>query len=1070
VRLSRTAVWLWLSLSCAGITLGQSPNAILNGIVFDQEARAIPNAQVLIISDLTGVRYQTVTNSEGIYTFPSVAPGPYRIQVSKLGFKTIVRPDIVLNVQDALSVNFTLPIGAVSETVTVEGGAPLINTTDATVSTVVDRQFAENLPLNGRSFQTLIYLTPGVVLTAPFSSFDGGQFSVNGQRANANYWMVDGVSANFGASAISGPADGAAGALPSFSVMGGTNSLVSVDALQEFRIQTSTFAPEFGRTPGGQISIVTRSGTNQFHGTLFDYLRNDLFDANDWFANVARLAKPKERQNDFGGTFGGTLRKDRTFFFLSYEGLRLRLPQVALTTVPDASFTPGGTTNARAQATLAMQPYFNAFPLPNPNSPEILGPPDRNGVRQPTGSAEFDASYSNQATLDAVSLRIDHHFNGKVSLFGRYNYSPSELVVRGGGSLNTVSPTRIVTQTATIGATWAFSPTMADELRFNYSRNKASSFSYLDDFGGARPLAALPFPSPFTSQDAQFTLLISSLNNGSLSVGRQSENVQRQINIVDDLSTQRGTHSLKFGIDFRRLSPVYHPIGYFQEAFFLDVSSAQTGKLFFSDLASQRNSTLLFRNLGVFAQDTWRLRPRLTLTYGLRWDVDFTPASIDGPALLGVSGFNSTDLSNLAVAPAGTAPFQTAYGNVAPRVGIAYQVRSADKWQTVLRGGFGVFHDLATSQVGNVLSRNYPFGASSFRFRGTFPLDAATAAPPPITPAGLSAGLLYAFNPHLKLPYTLEWNGTIEQALGAKQALSVSYIGASGRRLIQSAFVNAPNANFAAADLIDNTAASSYHALQMQFQRRLSSGLQALASYTWSHSIDDGSTGSYANGSNALVPGLSAKANRGASDFDIRRSFSAAMTWALPNPKEKLLNALLGNWSLHNILLVQSAAPVDIYYLSLRQIDNANTHVRPDVVPGMPLYLSGSQYPGHKAFNPAAFTKPPIDPTTHFPIRQGNLGRNALRGFGATQWDLAVHREFPLHEELKLQFRAELFNVLNHPNFGSPSAAIDRPNFGLTTQMLGQSLSNGLVGAGTLNPLYQIGGPRSVQLALKLIF
>src|SRR5262249_17593162 len=237
-------------------------------------------------------------------------PGPYRLQVSKFGFKSIIKPDIILNVGEALSLNFTLPLGSSSVVVTVEGGAPLVDTTDASVSTVVDRQFAENLPLNGRSFQSLINLTPGVVVAAVNSSgFDAGQFNVNGQRANTNYWTVDGVSANIGTSTGS-QGDAVGGALGSYSVLGGTNSLVSVDALEEFRIQTSSYSPEFGRQPGGQISIVTRSGTNQFHGTLFDYLRNDILDANDWFANSKGLPKPRERQNDFGGTFSGPIRKE----------------------------------------------------------------------------------------------------------------------------------------------------------------------------------------------------------------------------------------------------------------------------------------------------------------------------------------------------------------------------------------------------------------------------------------------------------------------------------------------------------------------------------------------------------------------------------------------------------------------------------------------------------------------------------------------------------------------------------------------------------------------------------------
>ena len=234
----------------------------------------------------------------------------------------------------------------------------MINTTDGSVSTVVDQTFVKNMPLNGRSFQTLINLSPGVV-AIPSNPENGGQFSVNGQRGSSNYWMVDGVSANVGIGVTtsgSGTGNGLGGALGSFSVLGGTNSLVSVDSMEEFRIQTSTYAPEFGRTPGGQISIVTRSGTNQFHGTIFDYFRNDILDANNWFNTsiTPPLPKAKERQNDFGGTVGGPILKNRTFFFFSYEGLRLRLPQTALATVPDIA--------ARQSAVPVMQPFLNAFP------------------------------------------------------------------------------------------------------------------------------------------------------------------------------------------------------------------------------------------------------------------------------------------------------------------------------------------------------------------------------------------------------------------------------------------------------------------------------------------------------------------------------------------------------------------------------------------------------------------------------------------------------------------------------------------------------------------------------------
>ncbi len=1046
----------------------QSPTGSIGGIVFDPDAKTIPGAEIIVVNDLTRVQYETKTNNLGIYGVPNLPPGPYRVQASKVGFKTLIKPDIVLNVQDSITINFTLPIGATSIAVTVEGGAPMINTTDAAVSTVVDRQFAENLPMNGRSFQTLIELTPGVVLT-PSSVFDGGQFSVNGQRAASNYWMVDGVSANFGAGGVVGaPGNGSAGALPSFSVLGGTNSLVSVDALQEFRIQTSTYAPEFGRTPGGQISIVTRSGTNEFHGTAFDYLRNDVFDASNWFngyTNDPPLSKAEERQNDFGGTLGGPIFKNHTFFFFSYEGLRLRLPQTAITNVPDMS--------ARQDAVPALQPYLNAFPFDS-NQPDL-----GNGI------AQFNASFSNPATLDAYSLRVDHKLNADLTIFGRYNYSPSSIVQRGsnGNALSSVTRDSLTTETATVGVTWSVSPTVANDFRFNYSRTNGENHSFMDDFHEAVPLTSLPFPAPYTAQNATFVFHMLDFNNGNiLSAGQGSHRLQRQVNLTDNLSAQKGSHSLKFGADFRRLSPVYDPAAYSQSAVFFTTADAEAGNLGFGFLVSAKTSALLFHNLGVFGQDTWRMIPRLTLTYGLRWDVDFAPSSASGPSLLAVTGYNLNDLSTLAIAPAGTPPFKTTYANVAPRIGAAYQVSQSQDWQTVLRGGFGVFYDLATSQAGNAYlgGSNYPFGGfdvlvgTAIGGTSKFPLSPSDASSPPITPASLSPGgtsSLYAFDPNLKLPYTLEWNAALEQALGTQQTISASYIGAIGRRLLQTAFIFSPNPNFGSAYLIGNSATSDYNALQLQFQRRLSHGFQALASYSWSHSIDTGSAGSFANASNRPVPG-NANQNRGPSDFDIRDAFSAGVTYDIPVPKKNaLMKTILRGWSTENFILARSGSPVDISYrntFNQNIIKGGAINIRPDVVSNQPFYLYGSQYPGGKALNPAAFAPPPTDPNGN-PLRQGDLGRNALRGFGAAQWDFAVHRDFPIHDSLKLQFRAELLNLLNHPNFGPPSSIIDQGGFGVATQMLGQSLTD-FVGTGGFDPLYQIGGPRSVQFALKLSF
>jgi len=1056
----------------------------------------VPKARVQIVNIDTNISMSTETNNEGIYVFTGIKPARYRLLVLKDGFHEVIKPEFTLQVQDHLEQNFGLQIGSVNETVTVEGGAPLINTESATVSTVVDRQFADNLPMNGRSFQTLIQLTPGVV-TVPSNGADGGQFTVNGQRAASNYWTLDGVSANIGMTSGNFPGNGFGGALGSFSVQGGTNNLVSVDALQEFRIQTSTYAPEFGRTPGGQISIVTRSGTNRFHGTAFDFLRNDVLDANNWFNGFCTppglqcpLPKAEERQNDFGGTFNGPVLKDRTFFFFSYEGLRLRLPQTALSTVPcDSTCSVSG--DARGAAKPAMQPFLKAYPLPN-------------GSDKGNGSAQFNSSFSNPATLDAYSLRIDHKLHDKANIFGRYNYSPSELTQRGVGNraLSDLSSSRITTQTATLGTTWTISPAVVDDFRFNYSRVSASSSDFLDNFGGAVPLSSLPLPSPYTEQNSDFGFLIDALTQGRLLPGKGAENLQRQINIIDSLSLTRGSHALKVGVDYRRLSPQFAPPRYIQFSDFQSVSSAEGGTTADGNIQAQSTSTLLFRNLGAFAQDTWRVVPRLTLTYGLRWDLDLAPTSLNSPNLVAVSGYNLNDFSNLAIATAGTPVFKTTYGNVAPRIGLAYQLNQKPGRETVLRGGFGVFYDLVSSETGNaVLGSRPPFGAfKSFGSGTSFPLDSTTSAPPLIPTTG-SLSQVFAFNPNLKLPYTLEWNIALEQALGRQQTVSASYVGGSGRRLLQTAVADFPssNPNVGVADFVDNRASSSYEALQLQFQRRLSHGLQVLASYSWAHSIDDGSAGSPSLLSNAGTAGI-ANATRGPSDFDIRHTFSAGLTYDIPIPKTNVFtDGILRGWSIQSTILVRSAPPVDLTDgLSVvgLTLNGFFADIRPDLVQGQSLYLFGANCasvmqtlgnlspglgcPGGKGFNPNAFTDPPLDPVTFAPLRQGNIPRNFLRGFGASQWDFAVHRDFTVHESLKLQFRAEMLNVLNHPNFGQPNGAFFNPalfgtlsGFGLSSNTLGQFLAGGsssTVGAGAFSSLYQIGGPRSIQLALKLSF
>jgi len=1072
MRVPALAACLLLIFS-SSVLRAQSTSASLTGHVTDPSHAFVADAEISAISTATNFRYETITNTSGAYYLTNLPPGPYRLEIEKTGFKKLIKPDVTLHVQDGIEIDFEMALGSGSETVTVQSGAPLVNTESATVSTVVDRAFVEDIPLNGRSFQTLIMLTPGVVMTATLL-LDQGQFSVNGQRRDANYFTVDGVSANFGVTGFFPLLQSGGGALPALTAWGGTNSLVSVDALQEFRIQTSSFAPEFGRTPGGQVSIVTRSGTNAFHGSLFEYFRNDVLDAKDWFANFHHLRKPAERQNDFGGVFGGPILKDKTFFFFSYEGLRLRQPVTQTTAVPDAA--------SRQQAPAAMQPFLNAYPVAN-GAP--LGP----------GLAQFNASYSNPSSLNAYSIRLDHIINSKLSLFARYDYAPSDLDQRGAPFTLTALSTRNLGDSAvhtfTAGITQLIKPQLTNELRANYSNQRLANDYDLDDFGRAVPLPdSLLFPAGLSSKDNGFLFLISGV--GEYGKGKAATDEQRQINLIDNLSVTAGSHQLKFGIDYRWLAPFSSPFSYRPFVQFLGVACppapsscagyALSGTVpgasttaAFAQPSTFHAVALLSQNFSFYGQDTWKITPRWTVTYGLRWDIN-PPLKGKNPAS---DPFAVTGVSNpatIALAPRGTPLYDTTYGNVAPRVGLAWQLRQAANSATVLRAGFGMFYDLGQGILGGA-SGSFPFSASRNLSFVPFPLTPQNAAPPVITTNPPAPNIIVA-DPHLKLPRTYQWNVALEQTLGSSQSLSFTYVGAIGRDLLRVANLFIPqnvNPNFQSVSITDNTATSDYHALQLKFQRRLSRGLQALASYSLSHSIDIASTDSSAGNVNTPGTVASPKLDRGNSDFDIRHSFTAGVTYDLPAPRpQKFVRAAFGGWSVDTFVLARSAPPFDVVRATSFAAGVALAP-RPDVITGVPLELFGPQYPGGKIFNSAAFTPAPKGQQGN--LQQGNFGRNVLRGFGATQVDVAFQRQFHFTERLGLRFRSEFFNIFNHPNFGPPNNILGNfltgvwtnPLFGHSTQTLASSLGSGGANGG-FNPLYQIGGPRSIQLALKLQF
>jgi len=1033
--------------------LAQSPDGNINGLVSDPSSAAVVGAEVVGVNDVTGVQYSTKTNSDGIYVLPNLPPGPYRLQVSKIGFKTIIKPDIVLNVQDALSINFTLPVGAAYEILTVEGGAPLVNTESAAVSTVVDQTYVKNMPLNGRSFQDLILLTPGALTQTPQASFAGntglgltGEFSVNGQRTESNYYTVDGVSANVGVGSSMILGAGPSGSLAASTALGTTQALVSVDDLQEFRVQSSTYSAEYGRNPGGQFSFETKSGTNQWHGTAYDYLRNGAFDANDWFNNYFGDKQPAMHQNDFGGTLGGPLTipglyeaKDRTFFFGSYEGLRLIAPQAAtISNVPDASL--------RSAAPAALQSALNAFPLPN-------GLDDTaNGI------AQYIASAFNPASLDSTSMRLDHVVNDKLRLFFRFADTTSSSATRGSGVYAPSSSLSgdFTLRTYTAGATSLFSSRLSNEFRLNYSSNQQTGGTEIEPIGGSTPID-LQQLAEVPGGAVQILLIYGGYLLDLADV--PSSNAQRQWNFVDTVSLSAGRHQFKFGADYRRLTPHSIPPAAFVNYFYFSESSVQSNYALVG-VTAQASAYPLYMNFSAFAQDECRVSARLSLSLGLRWEVNPAPSVTQGTKPYTVQGDNPNTLT---LAPQGTPLWHTTWYNFAPRVGMTYVLHGQPGLETIVRGGVGVFFDTA-QQLGSLGFTVAPFNADTTPVLqgASFPTHPAVPAlvNPPIAPYST---VIYGFAPHLQLPYTLQWNVSLEQALGKSQVLTVSNVGSRAARLLrENQLSGANNPNMPDGSLfIQNGLTSDYNSLQVKFQRRFSRGLTALGSYTWSHCIDYGSEN--------YIFGY----ERGNCDFDVRHNLSAALSYDLLDVgRGRFADAVLHNWGFDGRLTARTSFPVTLV---------GNTVVDPatlqfynaglNLVSGQPVYLYGSNCtsvlqglgnlapgqscPGGRVINPLAFSAV----NSGF----GSAPRNSARGFGAWQVNTALRRDFPIYERLKLQFRAEAFNVFNHPNFGTINASFGQLTFGQATGTLANSL-------GVLNPLYQTGGSRSMQLSLKLLF
>jgi hypothetical protein len=1063
------------------------------GAVHDSSGATIPKASVEFRNQDTGIRLQTKTNSEGQYHVAGINPGKYNATVEAKGFRMLTRENILFQVGDKAQIDFGLKVGNASETVTVDGSGETINTTDATVGTVIDSKFVQDIPLNGRSFQSLILLTPGVVTTTPQGNYSSGQYVANGLPSDGSNHTLDGASA----SSTNVPAGyqsnlggaGVAGMTANATSLGTTQALIGIDALQEFKISTSTYSAEFGRQPGAQISFQSRSGTNEYHGVAFDYLRNVALDANNWFNDYTTpiTAKPAEHQNDFGGVFGGPLGipglyagKDRSFFFFSYEGLRVTVPgAVGVAYVPSngtyntATYASPLLKNMRGNAPAVLRPWLNSFPLPNCSTAQ-----DPQCIDHADGQSPALITQTTLGSLDAIAGRIDFQATPSTRIFARYTDTTSSKTVTplsnsgGYAGMDGEYPNR--TRVYLLGVNSALGASVTNELRLQWSPTSSILKFQPTSYGGATP-TDLFAPAGVSGGTQELVLSFPGSGATYQEMSRYGTR-QFQPNFVETVTWQHGRHLFKAGANYVQ-TKVYMGDGslspgpetlytYFNGAHVLSNTLDEL------ELLAVARQDPTFKNLGVFFQDEWRLHPRLSLSLGLRWDLSPSPSVSGAPARTYAGDLNN--LASLTLAPAGTPIYATDYANFAPRFGLAAVIHNEPGHELVFRAGGGVFYGTGQS-FANVFGNGHGLGSGYEQLytpyktpTAIYPVPMSYPTPPSainndIPPIASPYALGFIVARDYTPPKAIQWSVSLEQAIGKAQSVTFSYVGTDAPQLghwAEYSPATVKNSLFGGFEAFQNGPGSEYNSLQVQYKRQAFRGLQVLAGYTWSHSIDSNST-DYSNASGLPL-------QRGNSDNDVRNNFNAALVYNLPSQYASIWQrAILGGWSVDMRLAARTAFPVQIQgAVYTDSVTGEELYARLNYN-GQNPYVYKPGIPGGRQFNPAVFSVP-----AGAEGGNGDAPRNFLRGFGYSEADVSLQRRFPIHDEVSLLFRTEAFNITNHPAFGAVSATCGVSTAGATCSntLMGQAtatLSNSLSG---LSSLYQQGGPRSLQLALKLQF
>lgn len=1080
----------------------QQATAAISGTVVDATGGGVPGATVRVKSLETGATRTVTTDERGGFQVLALPVGGYEIRVDKSGFKSVVNSNVNLVVGQEAVINLRLDVGEMAQAVTVTGDLPQVNTTTYSTSGLVDEQQVKDLPLNGRSFDNLVTLNPSTANVTSYrspTSTGGGQgnnFSIAGNREDHNLFTLNGIEYTGVSTADVSPG-------------GVSGQLLGIDAVREFNVLENSYGAEYGKRAGGQISVVTMSGTNSFHGTAFEFLRNSVLDARNFFDQAG--VSPFKR-NQFGGSAGGPLKKDKTFIFGNYEGFRQRLGLSSVAIVPDDSARNGTlvdpTTGKPIGLAPGIQPYFALWP--EQNGPEIL---DSKGNL--TGAA-FSFSHPGQRIReDFGNIRGDQVFSQRDTFSGVYTIDDGDSLTPGQNPLQQVSSI-LRAQVFSLQETRVFTPSLLNTARAGFSRAKWHlDGSPATDIPGLSFVAGHPVGSIAIGSSGLGN--VGSFASAGTFGAQQIEIVARNLfTYMDDLQVTRGKHSLSFGVWFQRVQANDNAADQRN-----GVASFADLKHFMQGQATQLVATLNPTEIGWrqfagawYTQDAMKLSRHLTLSLGLRHELNDGWNSPDGQASNFVFGSNGILLTQPVI---GTSVYSTnnAMALFGPRAGLAW---SPFGWtRTALHAGFGIYHQQldymgSCCDASPLLPFNDKVTVGTAQSPATFPVQMTPNLPGArVAPSGV--------DPNLKIPTVEQYSLRIEQGLWKKMELTVGYIGQHGYHLLNTVDVNtaipticpaspcpaalpdgtkvfvpkAPraNPNLGNSRYTLSNASSNYNALQADVTRRFSGGFQFRGSYTFSKSLDLHSSSFLANsgvgGTTTILDPQDPGRDRGPSNFDVTHRFTGNFTYDLPIGRGKALlgqatgvaDKLVSGWQWNSIASVQSGFPFTPL-VGFNASGNGDSRAPDRVCFGqsagcnLPADSSGPLINGrpNQWFNPFVFGLPcnsvvavanqPSCPTTLIAGKAvvlgtyGTAGRDILRGPGLGELDTSLFKTTTITERLRLQFRAEFFNVLNRANFGMP----------IVTTFTSSGTASPSAGAIT----YTATTSRQIQFGLKLLW